>query len=119
VVIGATLACGLTACDAAREASDAVGQATDKASICVEALRLAGFTPDVSNPEQAVEDAKKTSEELAQLAGQTPDEALKQALNDMSSKVGELGPEDMNPANVARWAQDKVNTVDTLTRACA
>ncbi|HEV2779888.1 MAG TPA: bacteriophage spanin2 family protein, partial [Actinophytocola sp.] len=117
--LAAAATCGLAGCDAVRDATDAAGQATDKASICVDALRLAGFSPDLSDPEQAVKDAQKTSEDLARLAGQTPDEALRTALTDMSRKVGELGPDDMNPASITRWADEKVNTLDALTRACA
>jgi hypothetical protein len=109
----------LAGCDSVNDAANTVGAATDKASICVEALKLAGFYPDLGNPEQAAKDAKKTSEDLARLADQAADTTLRQALTDMSRKVGELGPGDIQPSKVTSWAAEKVNTVDTLTRACA
>jgi hypothetical protein len=112
--LAVALLSGVVACDAARDATDTVGQAADKASICVEALRLAGVNPDPNDPAKAVEEAKKTSDELERLAGQTPDETLRTALNDMSRTVEEFRPE-----NAAQWARDKVDTLDRLTRACA
>jgi hypothetical protein len=118
--VAAVLAAALlAACDTVNDAANTVGAVTDKASICVDALKLAGFYPDLGNPEQAVKDAKKTSEDLARLADQAADTTLRQALNDMSRKVGELGPGSIKPSTVTRWAADKVNTVDALTRACA
>lgn len=117
-LLAVALVWGASGCGSVREASNAAGQATDKASICVDALRLAGFVPEVSDPRRAAEDAKKTSEELARLAGQTPDEALRTAPNDMSSKVGELGPGNLDPGSVSRWTQEKVSAVTALTRAC-
>lgn len=112
--VAALLAAALVGCDTVQEASDTVGNAADKVTICAEALRLAGFSPDASDPAKAAEDAKKTSDELSRLAGQTPDETLKQALNDVSRKVGEFRPE-----NAAQWTREKVATVDALSRACA
>lgn len=115
----AALVMVLAGCEAAREATDAAGQATDKASICVEALRLAGFNPDAANPQKAAEEARQTSEELERLANEAADTTLRDALNGMSQKIGELGPEDVNPANLERWADEKVSRFETLTRACA
>lgn len=116
--MAALLAATLLGCDTVQEAGDSLNQATDKASICVEALRLAGFYPDVANPEQAAKDAQKTAEDLEQLASQTPDEALRQALNDMSDKVGELGPGSIDPARVTSWAAEKADALNALTSAC-
>jgi hypothetical protein len=114
-----TLALLLAGCDTVQEASDSVGRATDKASICVEALKLAGFSPDLADPEQAAKDAQKTAEDLNRLANQTADTTLRDALTDMSNKVGELNPGNLKPSDVTRWAGEKVATVDALTRACA
>lgn len=118
VALATVLATALTGCDAVQEASDSVSQATDKVSICAEAVRLAGFQPDLSNPEQAAKDAQKASEDLARLAGQTADTTLQDALNGMSEKIGELNPANIDPAGVARWADEKATMVNTLARAC-
>jgi len=118
VVLTAVLAAGLTGCDRVREASDTVGTASDKVSICAEAIRLAGFTPDVSNPERAAQEAKDKAEDLRRLAGQTPDKALQGALNDMANKVGELRAQDITAPKVAAWATEKATTLKALTRAC-
>jgi hypothetical protein len=112
------LAWGLTSCDAVQEGADTVGQATDKASICVDALRLAGFTPDLSNPQQAADDAQRTADDLAKLAEQAPDATLRDALTGMSDQVGELNPANITPAGVADWTEEKLTMLDTLRRAC-
>lgn len=114
-----TLAWGVAACDSVRQASDNVIQATDQASICAEALRLAGFTPDVSNPEKAAQEAQRTSEDLSKLAEQAPDATLREALTDLSNQMGQLRPAELDPASVATWAQEKVVMVNTLSRACS
>lgn len=119
LLLAAALIVGLTACDQVKQASDTVMSATDKASICVQALKLAGFTPNLSDPAQAAKDAKKTSDDLAQLANQSPDATVKQAVGDMSRKVGELTTGNLTPGRVTDWASGKVKTVTALTKACA
>ncbi|HEU5473922.1 MAG TPA: bacteriophage spanin2 family protein [Actinophytocola sp.] len=104
----------LTGCETVQQA----GEVADKAGICADALRLSGFVPDVGNPEKAAEDAKRTAEDLRQLAEQAPDETLRNALEDMSNKVSELNPGNINPGAVADWVSDKVGTVEALARAC-
>lgn len=99
-VVGATAAC------------DAVQEATDKASICVDALQIAGFTPN-TDPKKAVSEAKEASEKLEKLANQTPDESLKEALNGMSTTIGEF-----SPGNAAEWTKNKASQLNALTRAC-
>jgi hypothetical protein len=114
-----TLASGLVACDSVQEGANTVGQATDKAAICVDALRLAGYTPDLSNPQQAADDAKRTADDLAQLAEQAPEAALRDALTGMSNQIGELNPANITPAGVADWTEEKLTMLDTLRRACS
>ncbi|MGQ0837627.1 bacteriophage spanin2 family protein [Actinokineospora sp.] len=118
VLAAAALVGGLTGCESVREATSAANAATDQASICLEAVKLAGFYPDLSNPEQAAKDAEQTAADLSTLAEKAADTTLRQALTDMSEKVGELGPGNLDPSNVARWANDKVSAVDALSQAC-
>ncbi|MBC6451604.1 bacteriophage spanin2 family protein [Actinokineospora xionganensis] len=118
ILVAAALTGGLTACDAVREATSAADSATDKASVCLDAAKLAGFYPDLSNPEQAVKDAEKTAADLQALAEKTGDATLKDALADMSAKVGELGPNSIDPASVTQWAKEKVGAANALTQAC-
>ncbi|WP_165401412.1 bacteriophage spanin2 family protein [Herbihabitans rhizosphaerae] len=113
VALGFLVLVAVSGCDAASEASNAVSGAVDKGSVCVDALKLAGFEPDLSNPEKAAEEAKKRSEELGNLAQKTADTTVKDALNDMATKVGEF-----KPSNAVQWSKDKVERLDTLRRAC-
>jgi hypothetical protein len=116
--LAVVLTVGLAGCDSVREASDTVGQASDKVSICTQAVRLAGFVPDVANPQQAAEEAGDKAEELRRLADQAADKTLEDALNGMADKVGELRAQDISAAKVAAWATEKAEAVDALTRAC-
>jgi hypothetical protein len=90
-----------------------VQEVTDRAAICVDALNAAGFTPNMSDPAQSVEEARKTAEELNSLAGQTPDQALKQALTDMAGTIGAFDPKDV-PGYLTRKGQQ----LDALRKAC-
>ncbi len=118
VVATAVLATALTGCDSVKEATNSASNAADKAGICVEAVRLAGFNPDASNPEKTAQDAEKTATDLTALAEKTADTSLKDALNGMSAKVNELSTATISPATVTAWAKEKVSAVDTLSQAC-
>jgi outer membrane murein-binding lipoprotein Lpp len=91
-----------------------VEQFTDRTSICVDALKAAGFTPNVSDPAQSVEEARQAAEELNALAGQTPDQALKQALTDMAGTIGDFDPQD-----VPSWLTSKGRQLEALRGACS
>ncbi len=118
VLAATALLGGLTACQSVREATSAASSATDKASICLEALQLANFSPSSQNVEQTAEEAKKTADDLTALAGKTADTTLQDALNGMATKVNELSVPDLSPQNVASWAQSKLDAVNALTQAC-
>lgn len=90
-----------------------VQQATDRASICVDALKVAGFTPNLSDPAQAADDARQAAAELNSLAGQAPDQALKTALTDMAGTIGTF-----DPADAGDWLARKGRQLDALRRAC-
>lgn len=94
-----------------------VEQVTDRTGICVDALKVAGFTPDLSNPAQSVDEARQKAEELNNLAGETPDQALKQALTDMAGTIEDF--EDFDPADARGWLARKGQQLDALRRACA
>lgn len=110
VLLTATLA----SCDNVQQ----VAQVADKASICADAIRLSGFVPDVKNPRQAAEDAKRAADELRRLAGEAPDEALRDALDDMAKKLSELNPGNINPNDVAKWVSGRVSAAENLANAC-
>ncbi|SDD17221.1 bacteriophage spanin2 family protein [Actinokineospora iranica] len=119
IVLAATaLLGGLTACDSVREATNAASNATDKANICLEALKLANFTPSTQDVEQTAEDAKRTADELTALAEKTTDVTLQDAINGMAAKVNELSVPNLDPTGVTSWAKDKIDAVNALSQAC-
>ena len=107
-------ALGVSACDAVNSASDTLG----KAEVCTKAFQAAGFTPDLSNPEQTVKDAQQHAQELRDLSNKTTDAEVKRQLDAMANQLGQLGPEDLNPSGVTAWAQQKLNTYNQLQAAC-
>ncbi|WNV90754.1 bacteriophage spanin2 family protein [Umezawaea sp. Da 62-37] len=121
-----TLALGLafaaSGCDAVNEATNAansVGDAANKVQLCVDAVRLMGFTPDLSNPQAAVDDAHKKAEEMTKLAEQAGDTTLKQALTDASTQLSSVTLSDLDPASGATWLQQKLDKLNALNSACA
>jgi hypothetical protein len=109
-------------CEAVQQASDTanqVGQAADKATVCLEALKLANFTPTATDPQKALEETQKKAEELNALAAKAGDATLKDAITGVSDKMSAVTLEDVNPANAAAWAQEKLDTVSKLSNACS
>jgi hypothetical protein len=109
-------------CEAVQQASDTanqVGQAADKATVCIEALKLANFTPTATDPQKALEETQKKAEELNALAAKAGDATLQDAITGVSDKMSNVTLEDLNPANAAAWAQEKLDTVAKLSNACS
>ncbi|MCE7000525.1 bacteriophage spanin2 family protein [Saccharothrix sp. S26] len=116
------LAAAVSGCEAVQQASDTanqVGQAADKAQLCVEALKLAGFTPDATDPQKALEETQKKAEELNALAAKAGDTTLQDAITGVSDTMSQVTLEDLNPANIAAWSQEKLDRVAKLSNACA
>ena len=91
------LAAAVSGCEAVQQASDTanqVGQAADKAQLCIEALKLAGFTPDATDPQKALEETQKKAEELnarlTEILGRTPSYHAAQAYAGIITAVDAL-----------------------------
>jgi hypothetical protein len=112
----------VSGCEAVQQASDTanqVGQAADKATLCIEALKLAGFTPDATDPQKALEETQKKAQELNDLAAKAGDTTLQDAITGVSDTMGKVTLEDLNPANIATWSQEKLDQVAKLSNACS
>ncbi len=105
---------GLTGCDALNEASDTL----DKTEVCAKALTAAGYTPDLSNPERSVADAKTRAEELRDLAGQTSDADLQRELRETADGLASLTETDVTPTGAAEWSAGKLEQLEQLRQAC-
>lgn len=111
----------VSGCEAVQGASDAANQVNDaatKATLCIDALKLAGFTPDLSDPAKAVEESHKKAEELSALAAKTGDTTLKQAIEGVSTTMSSVTLSDLDPQSAADWAQKKLDLVSKLGNAC-
>jgi hypothetical protein len=104
----------LAGCEAVNTASTTV----DKAQLCARALAAAGYIPDVSNPQAAVDEAGRRAEELRRLAEQTSDAQIKRELREMADQLGSLKISDVNPVGVGRWADRKLAEFNQLQQVC-
>jgi hypothetical protein len=123
VSIGLTLglAYGATGCDAVNEATNVVNSANDtaqKAQLCLDAVRVLGFTPDLSDPKSAVDEAHRKADELAKLSDSAADTAVKSALETAASQLETVRLSDLDPASAATWLQQKANNLNALNTAC-
>ena len=113
-VLAPLLVLALTGCDAINSASDTL----DKAEVCTKALSAAGYTPDLSNPAQSVQDAQQRAEELRELAEQTTDADLQRELRETADGLASLKETDVNPVGAAEWAADKLTQLEQLRQVC-
>ncbi|WP_199441859.1 bacteriophage spanin2 family protein [Umezawaea beigongshangensis] len=110
-----------TACGALQEASDtanAVNDTVSKTQLCLEAVQIMGFNPDVSDPQKAVDEAHAKAAQLDELAAKAGDTTLKDAFTDASAKLHEVSVSDLDPANATTWLQEKADRLTALNTAC-
>ncbi|MCG8921059.1 hypothetical protein [Lentzea sp. CC55] len=98
---------GLTACDTLQ----GVSETADKVKLCADAVQLVGFSPDLSDPQKALEDTQAKAKELETLANSAPDEQVKKALQEAAN-----GMQNVNSA--ADWVQQKADLVAKVSAAC-
>ncbi|WHT18414.1 bacteriophage spanin2 family protein [Crossiella sp. CA-258035] len=111
----------LAGCGAVQEAANTankVGDAANKATLCIDALKLASFTPNVADPQKAVEETQKKAKEMEALAAKAGDTTLKGALDGMAKTMNEVTLKDFGPESVANWMKEKADQVAKLTTAC-
>jgi hypothetical protein len=97
----------LTACDTIQGVSDTA----DKVKLCADAIQLVGFSPDMSDPQKALDDTKAKAAELEKLATSSPDEQVKKALDEAAK-----GMQNVNSA--ADWVTQKAALVEKVSTAC-
>ncbi|MFC6089568.1 bacteriophage spanin2 family protein [Saccharothrix sp. BKS2] len=122
LVLALGLAGAVSGCEAVQSAQDTanqVGQAADKAQLCIDALKLAGFTPDATDPQKALEETQQKAQELNDLAAKAGDATLKDAIDGVAGTMNQVTLEDLSPANIATWSQQKLDQVAKLSTACA
>ncbi|MET0234827.1 MAG: bacteriophage spanin2 family protein [Kibdelosporangium sp.] len=121
VVVGAGLVIALAGCGAIEEVqqtADSVSSGVNTATVCVDAIRIAGFTPDTANPQAAVDKAQATGNELSALASKAADTTVNDAINDLATTMKETTVSDLT-SGPAAWIQRKAEQVSALTKACS
>ncbi|MEJ2854659.1 MULTISPECIES: bacteriophage spanin2 family protein [unclassified Saccharothrix] len=121
ILLALGLVGAVSGCEAVQQAQDtanSVGQAADKAQLCLDALSLAGFTPNAADPQKAVEETQAKAKELEALAAKAGDATLKDAINGVSDSMSQFTAADLSPAKLAEWTSKKLETVNKLSQAC-
>lgn len=114
VIAGAML---LTACGVVEDAKNTVDNATSNVGVCADAVRIAAFTPDTSNPQATVDKAHAAGDELAGLADRAANTSAAQAIDGLATTMRETTVKDLTSAPTA-WVQKKADQVGALSKAC-
>ncbi|GGM59113.1 hypothetical protein GCM10012275_32860 [Longimycelium tulufanense] len=109
------LVLALGGCDSLNQVSEGL----DKAEACTKALSAAGYSPDPSKGQQAVDEAQRKADELRKLAEQVSDANLQQQLRETADQMGQLQLSDLDPSKLMSWTNERLQRVDRLTRACS
>jgi hypothetical protein len=108
----------LAGCAQVGSAVDQASSATDKASVCAEALGLADLNPLV-DPDRLKARAAAKRDRLHELAGNVSDQDVKAALLTMADSYLEVQKEHFDDLTVvANWVKRNARYLDALRRAC-
>ncbi|PRW63829.1 hypothetical protein [Actinopolyspora mortivallis] len=123
-LLAATTACGelQEAQQGVQDAQDGIDRAQqglDTAQSCAKATGLVSFTLNFSDPQQATETARNKAEELGNLAEQTSDQALSEALLDMQRSAERVASGEVTIDNSAEWSQRKLEQAQRVLDICS
>jgi hypothetical protein len=108
----------LAGCDEVGSAVDEANSASDKASVCAEALGLADLNPLV-DPERLRARAEDKEQRLRDLAEQVGDQDVKASLLTMADSYVEVQKEHFEDLTVvAAWAERNTAHLEALRIAC-
>lgn len=119
VVLLAIAVLPLAGCAEVSSAVDEADRATDKATVCAEALGLADLNPLV-DPERIQARAEDKEQRLRELADEVADQDVKASLVTMADSYVEVQRERFEDLSVvAAWAERNAAHLDALRDACA
>lgn len=113
---------GLAGCgelQQAQESAEQAQQGLDKASACMQALKVANFMPNLADPGKAQADAQAKAEEIGKLAQETSDQTLRQNLLDVQQSVQQVASGEVTVANSAQWLQTQLDKYQQVTTTCS
>jgi hypothetical protein len=114
-----TAVLSLAGCSEVNSAVDEANVATDKASVCAEALGLADLNPLV-DPEKLRQRADDKERRLRELADSVSDQDVQASLLTMADSYVEVQKERFEDLSVVTaWAKRNAEHIDALRDACA
>lgn len=116
--IAALVILPLAGCSEAAEVQDTVSGATDKASVCGEALGIVDLNPNV-DPQKVRSEAADKAERLRGLASDVAERDVRQNLTALADGYVELEQRRVDRlAGFNQWLQRNLDNLDGLRRAC-
>lgn len=85
---------------------------------CADAIKLAGFTPNFSDPAKAAEQAQAKAEQAQQLAEKTSDQTLQQNLEAVQSSLQEAASGDITVENSTEWVSKYLEQTSNVLATC-
>ncbi|MEV6639291.1 bacteriophage spanin2 family protein [Amycolatopsis sp. NPDC051371] len=116
-IIGGSLVLALTGCGVASETADQVGNAATTVGVCSDAVRIATATPDLGDPQAALDHAHAAGRELTDLAARAGNTTAGEAIDSLATTLRETTVDDV-VTGPADWVQRKTDQVTALTKAC-
>jgi hypothetical protein len=110
VIAGAML---LSACGVVEDAKNTASNV----GVCADAVRIAAFTPDTSDPQATADKAHAAGDELAGLANRAANTSAAQAIDGLATTMRETTVNDVTSAPTS-WVKKKADQVGALTKAC-
>ncbi len=114
VVLALTLplTAGVAACGSEAQ------QTVDTAQTCLEATRIANFTPSWNDAEKAKAEAQQKADEAARLAEQAGNATIREHLTNVQNSLQKVADGQVNAQQTGAWLQEQYQNYEALTAAC-
>ncbi|QGK71420.1 hypothetical protein GIY23_19595 [Allosaccharopolyspora coralli] len=106
------LTAGVAACGSEAQ------QTADTAQTCLEATRIANFTPNWNDAEQAKTEAQQKADEVAGLAEQAGDATIREHLTNVQNSLQKVADGQVKAEETGAWIQEQYRNYEALTAAC-
>ncbi len=102
-----------------QEQLDQAQQGLDKASACLDAVEVGGYTPNLADLDQAQDDARAKADEIGALAQRVGDQTLQDDLLDVQASLEQVATGQINLQNGLNWSQQHMEKTTAIASTCA
>ena len=98
---------------------DQAQQGLDKATACLDALDVVGYTPNLADVEQAQGDARAKADEIGALAQRVGDKTLQDNLLDVQASLEQVAGGQITLQNGLNWSQQHLERTAAIATTCS